>query len=218
MTRSGSTMKGPECMAYMIQCGLNDLHSANILHRDLKPGNILINYDCKLKICDFGLSRAAAQDKSEFMKLYVATRWYHAPELLLGNNNYGPSIDVCDTQNQLQCIIRTLGTLQKADLDFIQSTKGRRYIESLSYCSGTPLSTLFPQADPVGLDLLEKMLSFDPNKRTTVAEALNHPYMAPLYDPRTVHPAQFPVELTVEDNMEEDTIRKMMWREILQYQ
>src|ERR1700748_3029037 len=84
---------------YQILCGLKYIHSANVLHRDLKPGNLLVNADCELKICDFGLARGytpggGTEDKSAkagnagFMTEYVATRWYRAPEIMLSFANY----------------------------------------------------------------------------------------------------------------------------------
>jgi serine/threonine protein kinase len=60
------------------------IHSANVIHRDLKTSNLLVNNDCDIKICDFGLSRASIIEKDEGMTNNVATRWYKAPELLLG--------------------------------------------------------------------------------------------------------------------------------------
>lgn len=62
------------------------IHSAGVVHRDLKPGNLLVNADCELKICDFGLSRGFDQrsdENSTQMTEYVATRWYRAPEIML---------------------------------------------------------------------------------------------------------------------------------------
>jgi mitogen-activated protein kinase 7 len=75
---------------YQILRGLKYIHSANVLHRDLKPGNLLVNADCELKICDFGLARAYSDgpDQAGFMTEYVATRWYRAPEIMLSFQNY----------------------------------------------------------------------------------------------------------------------------------
>lgn len=76
---------------YQILCGLKYIHSANVLHRDLKPGNLLVNADCELKICDFGLARGFSVDPEEnagYMTEYVATRWYRAPEIMLSFQSY----------------------------------------------------------------------------------------------------------------------------------
>lgn len=79
---------------YQILCGLKYIHSANVLHRDLKPGNLLVNADCELKICDFGLARGFSIDPEEnagYMTEYVATRWYRAPEIMLSFQSYTKS-------------------------------------------------------------------------------------------------------------------------------
>lgn len=76
---------------YQILCGLKYIHSANVLHRDLKPGNLLVNADCELKIADFGLARGFSIDPEEnagYMTEYVATRWYRAPEIMLSFQSY----------------------------------------------------------------------------------------------------------------------------------
>jgi serine/threonine protein kinase len=76
---------------YQILCGLKYIHSANVLHRDLKPGNLLVNADCELKICDFGLARGFSVNPEEnagYMTEYVATRWYRAPEIMLSFQSY----------------------------------------------------------------------------------------------------------------------------------
>lgn len=76
---------------YQILSGLKYIHSANVLHRDLKPGNLLVNADCELKICDFGLARGFSADPEQnagYMTEYVATRWYRAPEIMLSFQSY----------------------------------------------------------------------------------------------------------------------------------
>ncbi|KAG8481644.1 hypothetical protein CXB51_026483 [Gossypium anomalum] len=215
--------------------GLKYLHSANILHRDLKPGNLLVNANCDLKICDFGLARTS-RGNEQFMTEYVVTRWYRAPELLLCCDNYGTSIDVwsvgcifaeilgrkpifpgTECLNQLKLIINVLGSQQEADIQFIDNPKARRYIKSLPYSRGTHFSLLYPQADPLAIDLLQRMLVFDPSKRITVTEALLHPYLLGLYDPRCNPPAQVPIDLEIDENMGESMIREMMWSEMLHY-
>ncbi|MCO5595356.1 hypothetical protein L7F22_049398 [Adiantum nelumboides] len=83
------------CQYFIYQTlrGLKALHSAQVLHRDLKPSNLLLNANCDLKICDFGLARSANQPEAEgtgFMTEYVATRWYRAPEIMLTQSTCGP--------------------------------------------------------------------------------------------------------------------------------
>ena len=68
------------------RAGMKYVHSASVVHRDLKPGNLLVNADCELKICDFGLARgfnSAPDENPTLMTEYVATRWYRAPEIML---------------------------------------------------------------------------------------------------------------------------------------
>lgn len=99
--RSGQPLTDAHFQSFLYQtlCGLKYIHSANVLHRDLKPGNLLVNADCELKICDFGLARgytpgggtSRAAGNQGFMTEYVATRWYRAPEIMLSFANYvGP--------------------------------------------------------------------------------------------------------------------------------
>lgn len=215
--------------------GLKYLHSANILHRDLKPGNLLVNANCDLKICDFGLARTSS-GRSEFMTEYVVTRWYRAPELLLCCDTYGASIDVwsvgcifaellgrkpifpgTECLSQLKLIINVLGTMSEADIAFIDNPKARRYIKSLQDSPGIPLCVLYPNANPLAIDLLRKMLIFDPSKRISVNEALQHPYMSALFDPNADILAQVPIDLDIDTEIGEHVIRELMWAEMLHY-
>lgn len=82
---------------YQLLKALFFLHSADLIHRDVKPSNLLLNSDCHVKICDFGLCRSVAEASSVSAPVltdYVATRWYRAPEILLGSTRYTKGVDM----------------------------------------------------------------------------------------------------------------------------
>lgn len=82
---------------YQVLKCLKFMHSANILHRDLKPSNLLLNSECHVKVADFGLARSLDikdTDTQPLLTDYVATRWYRAPEILLGSNKYTKGVDM----------------------------------------------------------------------------------------------------------------------------
>jgi serine/threonine protein kinase len=98
--KSNQPLTDDHCQFFLYQLlrGLKYIHSANIVHRDLKPRNILVNSNCDLKICDFGLARALLPSepgtKANVITDYVTTRWYRAPELLLTAREYSTSVDM----------------------------------------------------------------------------------------------------------------------------
>ncbi|GAA5844363.1 hypothetical protein JCM3766R1_006367, partial [Sporobolomyces carnicolor] len=84
---------------YQTLRALKALHSADVIHRDLKPSNLLLNANCDLKVCDFGLARSVTTaepngGETGFMTEYVATRWYRAPEIMLTFKQYTKAIDI----------------------------------------------------------------------------------------------------------------------------
>lgn len=109
------------------------MHSANVLHRDLKPSNLLLNANCDLKICDFGLARTTSE--TDFMTEYVVTRWYRAPELLLNCSEYTAAIDIWS----VGCILMEI--IKREPL-----FPGKDYIQQLVLITqvlGLPSSQLF---------------------------------------------------------------------------
>ncbi|CAO1620615.1 unnamed protein product [Jaminaea pallidilutea] len=194
------------CQYFIYQTlrGLKALHTAQVLHRDLKPSNLLLNANCDLKICDFGLARSANQPEAEgtgFMTEYVATRWYRAPEIMLTFKEYTKAIDIwsvgCilaemlsgkplfpgrDYHHQLSLTLEILGTPSLEDFYAISSTRSRDYIRSLPFRKRRNFSAMFPDANPLAVDLMERCLTFSPRKRITVEEALEHPYLEPYHD------------------------------------
>lgn len=203
---------------YQILRGMLYLHSADVIHRDLKPSNLLLNKNCDLKICDFGLARGFDQAKDENLTEYVVTRWYRAPEVILNASHYTKAIDVwsigCifaellgrsplfpgeDYLDQVQRIIAVLGMPSQEDMSFIGNDSARRYIRSLPKRQRVPWSSLYPKANPVALDLLNKMLIFNPEKRYTVEQCLAHPYFDGLHNPEDEPTAPEPFDWSFDD-------------------
>lgn len=224
---------------YQILAGLKYIHSANVLHRDLKPGNLLVNSDCELKICDFGLARGYSSDPDRnagFLTEYVATRWYRAPEIMLSFQSYTKAIDVwsvgCilaellggkpifkgrDYVDQLCQILNYLGTPPEETLSRIGSQRAQEYVRKLPYTPKIPFSQLYPNANPEALDLLERMLTFDPTDRITVQEALEHPYLRIWHDPADEPdcPKEFDFSFEEVDDME--AMRQMILDEVVNF-
>ncbi|KAF9186367.1 Mitogen-activated protein kinase [Haplosporangium sp. Z 767] len=224
---------------YQICRGLKYIHSANVLHRDLKPGNLLVNADCELKICDFGLARGFSDEADSnvgFMTEYVATRWYRAPEIMLSFQSYTKAIDMwsvgCifaemlggkplfkgrDYVDQLNQILQILGTPDEATLRRVGSERAQAYIRSLPKMPKIHFQQLYPRASPLAIDLLEKLLNFDPAARITVEQALAHPYLAAYHeeDDEPVHEKAFDFAFEVTDRIDE--MKRLIAQEVMSY-
>ncbi|GMJ01834.1 mitogen-activated protein kinase 16 [Hibiscus trionum] len=227
---------------YQLLRGLKYIHTANVFHRDLKPKNILANADCKLKICDFGLARVAFNDTPTaiFWTDYVATRWYRAPELC-GSffSKYTPAIDIwsigCifaelltgkplfpgkNVVHQLDLMTDLLGTPSAEAIARVRNEKARRYLSSMRKKRPIPLSHKFPNADPLAVRLLERMLAFEPKDRPTAEEALADPYFKGLAKVEREPSAQPVTKMEFEferRRITKEDVRELIYREILEY-
>ncbi|XP_073048497.1 mitogen-activated protein kinase 9-like [Primulina eburnea] len=227
---------------YQLLRGLKYIHAANVFHRDLKPKNILVNADCKLKICDFGLARVSFNDAPSaiFWTDYVATRWYRAPELC-GSffSKYTPAIDIwsigCifaemingkplfpgkNVVHQLDLITDLLGSPPPESIARIRNEKARRYLKNMHKKQPVPFVEKFPNADPLALRVLERLVAFDPKDRPTAEEALADPYFCGLAnadrEPSTKPISKFEFEFE-RRKLTKDDVRELIYREILEY-
>ena len=190
---------------YQIVRGVKAIHSAGVLHRDLKPGNILVNRDCNLRICDFGLARGVdPSEPTPMLTEYVVTRWYRAPELLVASSaSYGGGIDMwsvgCifaemlgrkplfqgrDALQQLRLIVQTLG-VSASELEWIPHAKAVEFISAMGFQPAVEWAATFPEAGPSAAELLGGFLAFDPAGRITASAALEHAYFGELHQLNT---------------------------------
>ena len=326
------TMDDVRMYVYHILCGLKYIHSCAVLHRDLKPGNILLDKNYQIKICDFGLARCVNidtddeiieqvpeqkqidisklskhsdflnkytgggndkkeekaedkkddttkskdssastksgkgrgpppklkflknQKKEQILSVHVVSRWYRAPELILIETNYTSSIDVwsvgcifgelmmmikenaktfmdrtplfpgqsCfplsppgskkvkvnefgfpnEKADQLNIIFDVIGSPDEESMGFVSDPNAVLYLKSLSQKKKNKINfkAKFPGSSEESLDLLQKMLIFDPKKRITVQQSLEHPFFKSIRDPSKEEEATFNLEFEFEDD------------------
>ncbi|GAA5904184.1 hypothetical protein JCM8208_003473 [Rhodotorula glutinis] len=230
---------------YQTLRALKAMHSANIIHRDLKPSNLLLNANCDLKVCDFGLARSvltAEPNGSEtgFMTEYVATRWYRAPEIMLTFKQYTKAIDIwsvgciCaemlsgrplfpgrDYHHQLTLILSVTGTPTIDEFYRINSRRSRDYLRALPFQKRRNFADLFPAASEQACDFLAKTLTFDPTKRLTAEQCLEHPYLAQYHDPDDepvappLDPGFFDFDL---EKLSREDLKRRMYDEVTGFQ
>lgn len=198
------------------------MHSANLLHRDLKPSNLLLNSECHMKVADFGLARSLDTrdpDQTPLLTDYVATRWYRAPEILLGSNKYTKGVDMwsmgcilaelllgkpvfpgTSTLNQLDRVMEVTGRPSQEDVDSINSPLAQTMLESLPPTKPRKLRDMFPTASDDALDLLKNLLQFNPGKRLTAEQALKHPYVAQFHNPEEEPVCTKKIFIPIDDN------------------
>lgn len=186
------------CKSFMYQllCGVAFCHESRVLHRDLKPQNLLINSRGGLKLGDFGLARAFGIPVNTFSN-EVVTLWYRAPDVLLGSRNYSTSIDVWSAgcimaemytgkplfpgktnEDQLLRIFKLLGTPTPAS--WPQMEQLPEFKKDFPMYPPQSLSAKVPTMEPLGIELLSSMIQYHPSKRITAKDALQHPYFLEL--------------------------------------
>lgn len=317
-----------QLLMYNIMCGLKYMHSAEVIHRDIKPANILLNEDCSVRICDFGLARSVAGVATTFATLtkssppsvkptvnqtpppkvpeiippkvdpkhedlkkkeihkqlvrtkdarknmkreltgHVATRWYRAPELILLEKDYGPAIDIWSvgcifaellsmmkehaptyldrkplfpgsscfplspdhkaekkhgfphsSTDQLNVIFDIIGTPNEEEKSFVTDAKALEYLKTFTVRPRVDFAELYPAAGKHAIDLINKMLLFNPYFRITVDEVLAHPFFKSIREPSKETVANKPIELAFEKEGElnADRLRNLFIEEINYY-
>jgi len=218
------------------------MHSAKLVHRDMKPSNLLLNSECLMKVADFGLARSLLDKKdddgiveeSPILTDYVATRWYRAPEILTGSSSYGTPVDMwslgcifgemlggkpafpgTSTLDQLEKIGDAIGAPTSDDMESLRSKFALEMLNDMKFPSA-PLGAeerghkpfdrnalapgderafnpelswrhLYPptKASESAIDLLCKLMHYNPSHRLTASDGLLHPYCAQFHDATT---------------------------------
>ncbi|KAG8194269.1 hypothetical protein JTE90_024592 [Oedothorax gibbosus] len=188
------------------------IHSANVIHRDIKPSNILMNHSGELKLADFGLARSLEQtgeySSDPTLTEYVATRWYRAPEILLGSKRYTKGVDIwsvgcimgeilsgkplfpgTSTLNQVERIMSALPHPMQTDIDSLCTGYAAFVLGRAANKPKRLLRNVLVNCSNEAHDLITKLLTLNPNHRLTAKDGLEHPYIS------KYHAQELPTEL-----------------------
>ncbi|KAI8055990.1 protein serine/threonine kinase [Syncephalis plumigaleata] len=189
-------------LLYQLLQGIAFCHAQRVLHRDLKPQNLLINKKGELKLGDFGLARAFGIPVRSYSH-EVVTLWYRPPDVLMGSRQYSTSIDLWSVgcifaemasgrplfpgnsvQDQLLRIFKVLGTPNETGWPSI--TQLPNYRPDFPVHPRVPLERYYPKLNATGIDLLNALLEFQPEKRISARDALEHPFFKDIHQKTSV--------------------------------
>lgn len=217
------------------------LHSGGILHRDIKPSNLLLNSECLMKVADFGLARSIASleragaGARPVLTDYIATRWYRAPEILLGSTRYTKGVDLwsvgcilgellggrpmfpgTSTMNQLERIIAVTGLPSAAEVEAIGSPFAMHMLSNLGPIQPVSLQDMYPRAPPDALDMLRALLVFNPARRLTAEQALGLAYVRLFHNPADEPVLSEPTKIPFDDDrrLPVESYREHLYKEI----
>ena len=195
-------------LLFQLVRGIAYCHQQKVLHRDLKPQNLLINREGELKLADFGLARAFGIPVRQYTH-EVVTLWYRAPDVLMGSRRYTTPVDIwsigciiaemhngrplfpgTSEADQLDLIFRMLGTPSEAVYPGIAALPDYKPAAYRQCARPESLAHLVEGLPAEGVDLMQRMLQFDPGKRITAREALEHPFLVGAYSQSAPAPAQ----------------------------
>lgn len=197
-------------LTYQLCKAVKYLHDQDIIHRDVKPENLLIDNKMNLKLCDFGFARKIAANKKENLTDYVATRWYRSPELLITGGIYGPEVDYwaigCimgeladgnplfpgeNETDQLHCIQKVLGNLPE---DQVETFYNNPLFTGKSLIDVEKPETLerryMGKLPKLAISFMKGLLELDPKKRLCGEKVFSHPYFACFAENETKHQSQ----------------------------
>jgi len=183
------------------------------------------------RVCD------TSHDHTGVLTEYVATRWYRAPEVMLNAKGYTKALDIWSVGcilgeminnrplfpgkhylDQICKIQEVLGTPSKDDLSFITNPKAQLYVNSLPLRPTVAWADKYPNANERLLDILNKLLAFDPTKRLTVEQALSQPYLEEYFDPQDEPVAEKPFQYEFEiDDLPTNTLKELVFYEVVNF-
>jgi mitogen-activated protein kinase 1/3 len=216
---------------YQILRGLKYIHSASVVHRDIKPQNVLVNLNCDVRICDFGLARGLNSITPIEMTDYVVTRWYRPPELIMMNKHYGAAVDIWSTGcvfaeminrrplfqgtdyiAQLKLICESIGVPDMSETqECFENKEAVNFIVAMDIKNPKGVANLISSDDSNAFDFLGKMLAFSPQARATAATLMEHPFLKALHDPNDEPscPTMFTWEYDTTDDISKEKMREL---------